>query len=110
MNVIGNWTIFYDWQCDGTYSRTSLNIKDDGTFSVGEGGDGVWAQAAGMLILRFIPSSTTYAGNVASKSITGIQHMGPIGRQTGCFYMLQAGAPTSVEPERLKTQPGVEGM
>lgn len=111
MAVPGLWTIFYDWACDGSYSYTSLTIKEDGTFTTGEGSGGEWSQVAGMLMLIFAPSGTTYAGNLASKSVTGIQRMGYTAAP-GCFYMLQKGVPTpptELAGERVTTKPDVAG-
>jgi hypothetical protein len=93
MALPGNWTLFYDWGCGGSYGSTSMTINANGTWTNGQGYSGPWAQAAGMLTFKFNNSNTTYSGNVASKSVTGIQST--FGGSNGCFYMLEAGAPAA---------------
>lgn len=98
MAVTGNWTLFYDWGCDGSYGKTTMTVNSGGTWSNGEGYNGTWIQVAGMFMFTFNNSDTTYAGNLASKSITGISTT--FSGLNGCFYMLQAGVPTSFAEER----------
>ncbi|GJL66082.1 MAG: hypothetical protein NPIRA05_10530 [Nitrospirales bacterium] len=100
MAVTGNWTLFYDWNCDGSYSTTTMNIQTDGTWTNGEGHSGLWVQAAGMFMFHFNNSETTYAGNLASESMTGISTT--FNGLKGCFYMLQSGVPTSFSALRVK--------
>ena len=99
MAVPGSWTLFYDWNCDGSYSKTDMTVNADGTWTSGEGYSGPWVQVAGMFMFTFNNSETTYAGNLASKSITGISTT--FGGLNGCFYMLQAGVPTTFTAERV---------
>jgi hypothetical protein len=55
---------------------------------------GPWVVAvAGMLMFTFNGFETTYAGNLASQSITGISTT--FEWLSGCFYMLQQGVPTT---------------
>jgi len=93
MAVTGNWTLFYDWDSNGTYNSASMTVNVGGTFSTGSY-TGQWIQVAGMFMFTINSSETTYAGNLASKSITGI--MTTFTGSTGSFYMLQEGAPTSL--------------
>ena len=109
MAVPGTWTLFYDWTCVGTYSSATLTLNADGTFTSGAGHSGFWAQEAGMYVHTYNNSETIYAGNLASKSITGIittwipTVINPV-TLTGCFYMLQEGVPTAFAEERLAGQ------
>lgn len=107
MSVPGNWTLYYDWNCTGSYSSTSMTINSSGTWTNGQGFSGAWAQAAGMLIFKFNNSNTTYAGNLASKSVTGIQST--FGGLNGCFYMLESGAPTLREEQHAEGKPDASG-
>ncbi len=100
MPVPGNWTLFYDWNCSGNYGSTSMTINANGTWTNGQGYSGVWVQAAGMLMFKFNGINTTYAGNLASKSVTGIQST--FSGLNGCFYMLEAGAPTAFAEAHVK--------
>ncbi len=100
MAVTGNWTLFYDWGCDGGYSSTTMDVKTDGTWTNGEGFSGPWVQVAGMFLFHFDNSETTYSGNLANQSITGISTS--FRGSTGCFYMLQSGVPTSFTARRVE--------
>ena len=99
MAITGNWTLFYDWGSDGSYSKTSMTVNAGGTWTNGEGFSGLWVQVAGMFMFTFNNLETTYAGNWASKSITGISTT--FSGTTGSFYMLQAGVPTAFNAERV---------
>lgn len=99
MAVTGNWTLFYDWDCDGSYSSVAMTVNANGTWT-GPSYSGLWVQSAGMFMFTYNNSETTYAGNLASKSITGISTT--FGGLNGCFYMLQSGAPTSFKAERVE--------
>jgi hypothetical protein len=107
MAVTGNWTLFYDWNCDGSYSKTTMVVSAGGTWTNGEGHKGLWVQNAGMFMFTFNNSETTYAGNLASKSITGISTT--FSGLNGCFYMLQAGVPTSFAEERVAGKMDAKG-
>ena len=107
MPVPGNWTLFYDWNCAGAYGSTPMTINANGTWSVGQGYSGVWVQAAGMLMFKFNNSNTTYAGNLASKSVTGIQST--FGGLNGCFYMLEAGVPAAHAEHAAKSKIDASG-
>jgi hypothetical protein len=107
MAVPGNWTLFYDWGCDGSYSKTPMTVNSNGTWSNGEGASGPWVQVAGMFMFTFNNSETTYAGNLASKCIAGISTT--FGGLNGCFYMLQAGVPTTFTGERAAGKVNAQG-
>jgi len=108
MAVPGNWTLFYDWNCDGTYSRTTMTVNADGTWTNAESYSGRWVQVAGMFVFKFNGLDTTYSGNLASKSITGISTT--FSGLNGCFYMLQAGVPTSFTDERASGKMDAAGQ
>ena len=93
MPAPGNWTLFYDWGCSGSYGSTTMTVNGNGTWSNGQGYTGLWVEVAGMFLFKFNNSSTTYASNMADLSATGI--MTTFGGLSGCFYMLEAHAPTA---------------
>jgi hypothetical protein len=107
MAVPGNWTLFYDWGCDGGYGKTPMTVNSDGSFSNGEGYSGLWVQEAGMFLFTFNDSETTYAGNLASQSATGTSTT--FSGLTGCFYMLQEGVPTEFVAGRAADKPDAAG-
>jgi hypothetical protein len=90
MAVPGSWTLYYDWNSTGTYASTSMTIAANGTWHNGQNFNGVWVQVAGILTFQFNNSKTTYSGNIADKSVTGINTT--FGGLNGSFYMLEAGA------------------
>jgi hypothetical protein len=100
MSVPGNWTLFYDWGCSGSYGSTTMTFNSNGTWTSGQGYSGVWVQAAGMLMFKFNSSNTVYAGNLASKSVTGIQST--FGGLNGCFYLLESGVPAEAKEFHVK--------
>ena len=106
MPIPGNWTLFYDWGCDGGYGTASMIINPDGTWTMpGSPYNGPWVAVAGMLMFTFNGFETTYAGNLASQSITGTSTT--FQGLNGCFYMLQEGVPTTFATARAagKTDP-----
>jgi hypothetical protein len=113
MAVPGKWTLFYDWDCDGTYNTATMTVNSDGTFTASiavglpEDFTGLWTQDAGMFTFTFDNFETTYAGNLASKSITGTSTT--FTGLTGCFYMLQEGVPTAFVAERVAGQRDIAG-
>jgi hypothetical protein len=103
----GTWTLFYDWDCDGSYSSASMTLSANGTWTSSEGYSGPWVQVGGMFIFTFDSSKTTYAGNVASKSVTGV--MTTFSGLNGCFYMLQQGVPTAFAAQRAAGKADASG-
>lgn len=91
--VPGNWTLAFDWDCDGSYSTSALVFNANGTWS-GAGFAGVWSSLAGQISFTFNGSETTYSGNIASRSVTGINTT--FTGLNGCFYLLQAGVPLAL--------------
>lgn len=77
-----------------------MTLNANGTWSSGQGYSGQWVQVAGLLIFKFNNGNTTYAGNLADRSITGIQST--FAGLNGCFYMLQSGVLTTFAEERGK--------
>lgn len=94
VTIVGTWTLFYDWGSDGTYSSTTIKVNAGGTWS-GGGYTGRWIQEAGMFMFTFNGSETTYAGNWASRSITGVMTTFLANGLEGSFYMLKSGVLTA---------------
>ena len=84
-----------------------MTVNAGGTWTNGEGASGLWVQSAGMFMFTFNNSETTYAGNLASKSITGISTT--FTGLNGCFYMLQKGVPTAFNEERVGAKNDASG-
>ena len=107
MAITGSWTLFYDWNCDGSYSSGTMTVNAGGTWSGLGSYSGLWVQAAGMFMFTFNGLETTYAGNLASKSITGIATT--FTGMNGCFYMLQSGVPTTFKAEIIAAKKDASG-
>ena len=90
MSVPGSWTLFFDWSSTGKYNSTPMTFNANNTFSTGEESSGTWVQVAGMLTFQFNGFKTTYSGNLADKSVTGIQTT--FDGLNGSFYLLEEGA------------------
>ena len=99
MAVPGSWALHYDWNTTGNYASTAINIATNGTFTTGDGGSGTWVQTAGILTFQYNGLKTTYSGNIADKSVTGISST--FGGLNGSFYMLQQGAGAVAMAERV---------
>jgi len=106
MAITGNWTLFYDWDSDGSYSKSTITVNAGGTWT-GGGYTGQWVQIGGMFMFTYNGLETTYAGVLASKAITGISTT--FTGLTGSFYMLQAGVPTAFAEERVGSKKDSSG-
>jgi hypothetical protein len=88
-NVIGNWTIKIDWDCDGVLDGTvTQSFNADGTWEINDANPhkGRWFQNEGLVIWTFddVPE-LIYTANVKRKSMEGIQgYTKPEGIK-GCF-------------------------
>jgi hypothetical protein len=95
MSVPGSWTLFFDWNSTGNYGSTPMTVNANGTWTNGEGYNGTWVQVAGILSFQFSKSQTTYSGNLADKSVTGINST--FSGLSGSFYMLEEGAAAQIK-------------
>jgi hypothetical protein len=95
MAVPGSWTLYYDWNSTGGYGSTPMTIESNNSWTNGQGYSGTWVQVAGVLTFQFNNSKTTYSGNLADKSVTGINTT--FGGLNGSFYMLEAGAAAAAQ-------------
>lgn len=97
--VPGNWNLSFDWNCDGTYTKTPITFNAGGTFSQGGAVAGNWFENHGTLVFVF-SNGTTYSGYHVNKSITGVQRAFA-SNLDGCWYAHpNDGAVYSVTPSR----------
>jgi hypothetical protein len=71
-----------------------MNLAANNTFTDGQGHSGTWIHGAGMLTFQFNNLKTTYSGNLADRSVTGISTT--FGGLNGSFYMLEEAASRGV--------------
>lgn len=89
--VSGTWNLFYNFGCGGTYNSATITFNPPGTFIDNFGGQGVWFQNNGtMVILYTTHDKPAWAGNVAGSVMTGARIF-PSGA-TGCWYATQFGS------------------
>jgi len=80
-SMVGTWTFRWDWGCHGVFGRDTMNVKDDGTFTVGSG-EGVWTQSVRNVTLTFA-SGAVYSGRVNANRAKGTMS---IEGNTGCWF------------------------
>ncbi|RDH45569.1 hypothetical protein [Zooshikella ganghwensis] len=83
----GKYQIFFDWGCDGSYSNTTLTLKSNGTFTVGDSSSvGKWVESHHSLTFEF-PNGVFYTGYHAGKAVVGVS--GTMSSLNGCFYYIK---------------------
>ncbi|MDW6002757.1 hypothetical protein [Vibrio mangrovi] len=82
----GTYTLYYDWNCNGGYSSTSVTLSVDGTFTAGSY-SGNWVENNQTLTLTY-SSGTYYTGYHTSEAVVGVQRS--YNGLDGCFYMLKS--------------------
>lgn len=92
LNIVGQWILYYDWNCDGDPGATVMTFNADGTWSSDEGYTGIWVKGRHMLMFTFDSDidgyRTTYSGDIFSQEIKGIQTTFQYaGSLQGCFNM-----------------------
>ena len=101
MSIVGDWTLYYDWGCGGSYTAAGITFNNDGTFSTSEdevSETGKWVQNDGMVLFQFDSFKTTYGGNLAGNVMVGI--MSTFAGLNGCWYAIKVGSTTMLAKER----------
>jgi hypothetical protein len=93
----GQWTLHYDWGCDGSYSQVGITFNNNGTFNI-PNYIGKWVQNDGMILFQFDTVKTTYGGNLAGNAMVGM--MSTFGGTNGCWYAIRVGSTTMRAEER----------
>ena len=88
MSIPGEWTLHFDWDCNGSYNSTDINFNSNGTFQSGRY-TGTWYQVEGMIIWSFDDSPVCYAGNIAGSAISGLMSTFEKSEKTGCWYAVR---------------------
>jgi hypothetical protein len=101
MAIQGDWSVFFDWERDGTYRKIVLTFNNDGTWISPEGHRGRWVEAGGMFIMNFTGSGTIYAGNVSGFAMTGISST--FASQNGNWHAIKDGIVTTLKEATSKT-------
>ena len=86
MSGSGEWMLFYDWGCSGSYGKTPITFSSDGTFS-SPPYTGKWYESEGKIMWRFdTATNTAYSGDQVGLAMTGISST--FAGLNGCWYAL----------------------
>lgn len=102
-SIVGTWTLYYDWYCDGSYSHTPLTFYSNGTWRAGTGTHGRWDFVENTLLRNYDGSQTVYSGYAASRSATGVMTTFRTGAN-GCFFLAK-GNLLSVQGQSTNAEP-----
>jgi hypothetical protein len=73
MSIVGTWTFYYSWGCNGVYFQDEVTFNSNGTFADSQGGAGNWSEDPGMMELQYNPPlRTNYSGNVHGNAMVGM--------------------------------------
>jgi len=84
---VGNWSGFYDFECNGPDGTFTMTVNADGTFTRSDGNNGTWSLGAGGAVLFSFVAGTQFTGTFAAGcgAITGpFVHEGTPG---GCIEL-----------------------
>jgi hypothetical protein len=95
MAINGNWTLFFDWGCSGSYQKVGLTFNGDGTWTSNQGHRGRWVEIGGMFILNFAGTATIYTGNVSGLAMTGVSTT--FSGFNGCWHAIKDGIATTLK-------------
>jgi hypothetical protein len=103
VTIAGEWALYFDWGCTGTYYPTSICFNNDGTFSHTADTEsrpwGKWVQVDGMILWQFKLSTglkgycaTSYSGNKLGNVMVGLMIYGNPNRiYRGRWYAIKTG-------------------
>jgi hypothetical protein len=108
--LTGDWIIYYDWNCDGSFNSHNMTFYADGTWSSSEGYTGTWAQD-GCNIDWWYTSGTHYWGVMTLDGLYMDGDMLSSGGLSGCWWADRTGsnAPRAGGDESF-TSSGEEGQ
>ncbi|MGD8401881.1 MAG: hypothetical protein PVH64_13295 [Bacillota bacterium] len=89
-SIVGTWTGYVDWGCDGsTVSTGPWIFNADGSWTYSNGG-GQWIQVGDMVAWNFNNAAgLIYTANLGRNSMQGIMgYASETRNRTGCFYAL----------------------
>ena len=107
-DVIGAWTIYYDWECDGAPGTSTFTFNNDNTWLNSSGSTGTWTFANGVLEFVFDAFNTVYTGVVDGTYIEGTMIAYDYGNRTGCFTGDKVISGTVTEQVQEKYDNGVD--
>ena len=88
MSGSGEWTLYYDWGCSGSYSTSLISMNSDGTFSLPPY-TGKWWENEGKIMWRFDTApNSVYSGDHVDLVMTGISST--FTGLNGCWYAMSS--------------------
>lgn len=102
MSGSGEWTLYYDWGCSGSYSSTPITFHSDGTFSVPPY-TGNWWENEGKIMWRYNTTpATVYSGDHIDLVMVGISST--LAGLNGCWYALSGALAVQEKPAAVSGQ------
>jgi len=103
----GGWTLFYDWNCTGSYVAVPMLLIGDGTVNVAETETGEWVENDGKIMWRFDTGPAVYSGDILGSAMVGISST--FQGLNGCWYAVVGGGGTAMALEAVKAEFDVKG-
>ena len=106
MNIIGSWTLHFDWGPKGIYYWAPIYFNFDGTFGYLAGAnEGKWTQVDDTIIWRFkrepeTENNTVYSGNCTRNFMSGL--MFSFQGEKGHWYAVKKGTKVFALKEKIK--------
>lgn len=85
----GGWTLYYDWNCTGSYASAPMLLIGDGTLNVNETETGEWVENDGKIMWRFDTGPAVYSGDILGSAMVGISST--FHGLNGCWYAVVGG-------------------
>jgi hypothetical protein len=84
-SVVGQWLLYYDWDCDGSYGTVTLTFFEDGTFQSSGGSNGTWTQD-GCDVEWYYTNGTHYWGVMEPEGLYMEGDMLSYSGSDGCWW------------------------
>lgn len=74
-DVIGDWVVNYDWDCNGSTGDAVATFSPDHTFADNHGGSGTWDLNNSQIVWTYTINGTQYTGLIAGNYMAGTMVM-----------------------------------
>jgi len=117
IDVLGDWIFYYNWNCNGDPNSTIIHLNPDFTFTVDEGGNGIWSQTDNLIVWTYT-NGTQYTGYIAGAHMAGTMDgfsgtpgcwetvRSPVGKVSLNSGTLNASGETSIAPQMRRVDTG----
>lgn len=104
MDIIGEWTLYYDWGCIGKYGNAGIVFTSDGHFETSEKDKckGNWYQVDDMILWQYDGQPVVaYAGNIGTNMMSGLMGMYD-SKASGRWHAIKSASEISAKEGKLK--------